>query len=95
MHSKDSIILDSISISIIGLHYMVSNWQSEPSTSGLPFSTVSVLLYHITASTKFCFLKLKACFFGSHGGKHGNEGPWVLLITVQTLREKLISFQSQ
>lgn len=66
---------------------MGSNWQSEASNSSLFYSIIYVLLYHIIA----CFLKPKACCFGSCGGTHGCEGPSVLLVTVQTLREKLIS----
>lgn len=72
---------------------MGSNWQSEASKPGLFHSTTSILFYHIIASRKFCFLKPKACFFSVHVVESmAMEGPRVLLITVQTLREKLISF---
>lgn len=70
---------------------MASNWQNEASNSNLSYSTIFGLLYHIIASRNFYFLELKACCFGSRSGTHSCEGPCVLLITVQTLREKLIS----
>lgn len=74
---------------------MTSNWQIEPLNSGLspPYLFFYTALLLLPSSA---FSGSKIAVFGSCSRKHGYEGPAVLLITVQTLREKWIPFfQSQ
>lgn len=66
---------------------MAGNWQSEASNSGLSYSTIYVLL--LPEISAFSSRKLAVLV---HVVEHmACEGPCILLITVQTLREKLVS----